>query len=110
MPILQMRIRRLKFSDCLRLVSQPLRGAGSNSRLAGSSFLSVCQALHRHYLTGVRAHPVLTLRPWMGAQPSCTLPGPHPNLALASAYVPGIWAPQGHHTPPLILGTLCKSA
>lgn len=43
MPISQMKTQRLKFRDCLRLVSQPLRGAGSNPRLSGSPFLSVCR-------------------------------------------------------------------
>ena len=43
MPILQTNTQRLTCSDCLRLVSQPLRRAGSSHRLAGASFLSVCR-------------------------------------------------------------------
>lgn len=109
MPILQMRIRRLKLSDCLRLVSQPLRGA--KHLIPGLQAPHSCLSVKPS--TGIisqESMPVLTLRPWLGAQPSCTLPDPHPNLALASAYVPGIWAPQGHHTAPLTPGTLRKSA
>lgn len=75
MPILQMRAQRLKFSERLRLGSQPLRGAGSHPRLAGSSFPSAewVSALHLHHPTGLIL--CLWLRPRLGTDPSCMLPG-----------------------------------
>ena len=65
MPILQTNTQRLTCSDCLRLVSQPLRRAGSSHRLAGASFLSVewASVLHWYYLTGLCAHPMHSPRP-----------------------------------------------
>lgn len=112
MPILQTNTQRLTCSDCLRLVSQPLRRAGSSHRLAGASFLSVewASVLHWYYLTGLCAHPMHSPRPvsergfglclhsWdLGSRgPLWTIPAPG-TLSLAPVKTPQLWAGSPVH-------------
>lgn len=77
MPILQMNTQRLTFSDCLRLVSQPLRRARSSHSLAGASFLSVCRvgvspsrALSHRTLCLSRAQAQACIQTWLQPLPA----------------------------------------